>query len=151
MEQTQSPENLVALSPRVPSRAYFQTALGCFQIYTLKQVDDDYASEELVYESSAYSGAPGHVNKPGDVALVGLGPIPPGDWHVGLPHNHGKLGPLCFRLRPGVNTDVHRRSEFFIHGDNRDLNQSASSGCIILSRTGRAAMVEYRVRHLTVT
>ena len=146
MDKTPSPESSVASSLRVPSHAFFRIASGEFQI----MVAHDDGREELVFETSAYSGAPGHVNQPDDVALVGLGPIPTGDWHVGLPHGHPRLGPLCFRLRPCVNTDPHGRDEFYVHGDNSKLDRSASTGCIVLHRPGREAMQHYRVRHLSV-
>ena len=149
MDRTRSPANSPALlPPATVSRAIFNIASGRFVI--MVPVDDE-VEEALAYESSAYSGAPGHVNQPSDVALAGLGPIPHGDWHVGLPHKHIRLGPLAFRLRPGVNTNVFGRDEFYVHGDNGEMNQSASTGCIVLKRTGREAMQHYRVRHLTVT
>ena len=154
MVQTQSPANSAVSSPpvrRSPSVAHFNIETGRFAIMVEVNHDDepDYAE---AYECAAYSGAPGHVNAPGDVALRGLGPIPPGEWHVGLPHNHARLGPLVFRLRPSVNTEVYGRDEFYIHGDKADgPPRSASTGCIVLHRAAREAMQFYRVRWLTVT
>ena len=85
MEQTQSPANSAVSSPpvrRSPSVAHFNIETGRFAIMVEVNHDDepDYAE---AYECAAYSGAPGHVNAPGDVALRGLGPIPPpesGTW-----------------------------------------------------------------------
>ena len=148
MEQTQLPLNGAVSSRQVPSRAIYRISDGQFLIMVL---DDDPPRERQVAEFEGYSGAPGHVNAPHDTALVGLGPIPAGLWHVGLPHNHARLGPLVFRLRPAVNTEVFGRDEFYIHGDRKlGPSRSASSGCIILNRPGREAMQFYRVRALEV-
>lgn len=36
-------------------------------------------------------------------------------------------------LSPEPGTNAHGRGDFFIHGDNPAMNQSASQGCIIIN------------------
>lgn len=111
-----------------------------------------------------YSGAPGYVNNPRQEGEVAKGPIPVGMWLVGTAVDHPRLGPVSIPLRPyhvrfdektgeaTVVTDSNRlgRSGFYIHGDNAKLNQSASSGCIIMPRGIRDAIVALKVKRLFV-
>lgn len=83
-----------------------------------------------------YSGRKGHVNDPHARFQVGIGPIPPGLYRLCPAYNHPRLGPVAIRLEP-IEADLRGRSGFFIHGDNRKGDQSASSGCIILDRATR--------------
>ena len=130
----------------IPSRAIFNRSDGLFRIMV---TSDDGEAEREVYQARGYAGNGIHRNSPGASHLVGLGPLPAGEYHVGLPHRHPRLGPLAFRLRPHPGNMMFGRSGFYVHGDNGAGN--ASKGCVILAWPHREAMVEYRVRHLTVT
>lgn len=64
------------------------------------------------------------------------GPIPRGVWRIAPATKHPRLGPIALPLQP-FGHDALGRTEFFIHGDNPERNQSASSGCIVLDRDVR--------------
>ena len=131
-----------------PSSMVYDRLSGIWSIYA--EIDDG-GQERVVATGSGYAGAPGHVNRPGSSHLVGLGPVPPGEYHVGLPVKHPRLGPIAFRLRPKPGNVMFGRSGFMIHGDNGKGDRSASRGCIILNRMDREKVRECHVRHLTVT
>lgn len=84
-----------------------------------------------------YSGHPPFVNDVTAQAVVARGPIPVGNYNIGRAFNHVRLGPCVFYLDPWDDNSMHGRSGFFIHGDNEFGNQTASHGCIILSRSIR--------------
>ena len=96
-----------------------------------------------------YSGRGSHVNKGESETILGWGPIPRGVWRVGRPVNHPRLGPKAFPLTP-VGHDAFHRSDFFIHGDNRGANGTASSGCIIAGLAIRAVIEALQIRTLEV-
>lgn len=83
-----------------------------------------------------YSGFGVDRDDPDAEGKAGRGPIPRGVWKIGVPVHHIRLGPLAFPLQP-IGHDAYHRSEFFIHGDNRRGDKSASTGCIILDRPSR--------------
>ena len=81
---------------------------------------------------TCYSGRGEGLNNPRYEDVVSVGPLPCGDYMIGAPQEpQTHLGPLAFPLTPLPSTDMHGRSDFFIHGDNVHLNHSASDGCII--------------------
>ena len=131
-----------------PSSMVYDRLSGVWSIFA--EIDDG-GQERVVASGSGYAGAPGHVNRPGSSHLVGLGPLPPGEYHVGVPIKHPRLGRVAFRLRPAPSNVMFGRSNFWIHGDNGKGDRSASRGCIILNRDGRQTVADCRVRHLTVT
>lgn len=98
---------------------------------------------------AGYSGRGTGLNNPESEGKVGIGPIPRGLWAVGEAYHHPRLGPLAIPLTP--QGEVHGRSEFFIHGDNSRGDFSASSGCIVLSRSTRQWIVDNRPAFLIVT
>jgi hypothetical protein len=97
------------------------------------------------YLGAAYSGAPGFVNDPNAVRLIGLGPIPPGAWSIGVPFDNPKTGPFSIPLTPMVGTETFGRSEFLCHGDNEAMDQTASHGCIIAARPIRVIVATFQV------
>lgn len=109
---------------------------------TLTQVDDDGTRTLL---GPAYSGAPGHVNVAGDVALVAEGPIPLGNWEIGTPFDSPHTGPFSIPLTPAADTETFSRSVFECHGDTPEHNQSASHGCIIAARTIREIVAAFKL------
>ncbi|PZO60398.1 MAG: hypothetical protein DI635_15475, partial [Pseudoxanthomonas suwonensis] len=84
-----------------------------------------------------YAGRGDCLNRPECVSQVGGGPIPPGRWKIGRPYDSKRVGKFALPLTPGEDTATHGRSAFRIHGDNRKLDNSASSGCIVLPRRVR--------------
>lgn len=89
-----------------------------------------------------YSGHGDGLNNPTLEDVPEVGPIPRGFWHIGVPHMSMRVGPYAMSLRPEPGTDVFRRSDFLIHGDNYHHDQSASRGCIVLARALREAIHE---------
>lgn len=89
--------------------------------------------DHRTYLGVGYSGKYPYTNDPDAQHRTGLGPIPRGRWQAGLQRSHSRLGPVTISLGP-VGAQEPHRSGFYIHGDNRRGDRSASSGCIILER-----------------
>lgn len=100
-----------------------------------------------------YAGAPGFVNDPKADHLARRGPLPKGRYLV-IEDKHPRFAVPAFRLVPTAKTDMHGRSGFWIHGDNRHINRSASTGCIVLGLRARldvrAALARGSSRYLEV-
>ena len=93
--------------------------------------------DEVTRIGKGYAGSPPFVNDPSAEALVARGPIPRGSYRCSWAFRHVRLGPVAIFLEPDPSNDMHGRSGFFIHGDNAFGNQTASNGCIVLSRPQR--------------
>ena len=90
---------------------------------------------------TAYSGAPGDVDNPADVAIADHGPIPPGSYTILAPVDDPTVGVYALALIPDVENDEYGRGDFYIHGDLIDgPPMSASHGCIITGRAIRRRM-----------
>lgn len=89
-------------------------------------------------EGIGYSGHPPHVNDADAVNIPDVGPIPPGLYSIGPPHQSDH-GPYTLSLTPHDENEMFGRSGFLCHGDRIDApgKQLASLGCIILSRDCR--------------
>lgn len=111
---------------------------------------DEATAEKASPLGRGYSGHPPYVNKAEAEGLVAAGPIPRGSYRLVGPFNHVRLGPVCFFLDPAKSNVMFGRSGFFIHGDNAMGNQTASHGCIILSRAVRDKIAAMPVRQLVV-
>jgi hypothetical protein len=97
--------------------------------------------------TTGYSGAGIGRNNPGMEAVRNVGPIPRGRYIIGPPVNHPHLGPVALPLMPHGH-DAKKRTEFFIHGDNR--THDASQGCIILDRNARLQVANGKDKALMV-
>jgi len=85
-----------------------------------------------------YSGNGQGVNNPDMERVHNVGPIPRGIWSISsFLNDPGGKGPCVARLSPEGDTDTFGRGGFMIHGDNREVDKSASHGCIILARSLR--------------
>ena len=131
---------------RIPALAVYNRARGIFRIL----VEFQPGEEREVYRCVGYAGRGVGLNAPGASGIAGLGPLPAGDYVVGRPVDHPRLGPLAFPLVPDRGNMMFGRSGFMIHGDNRKGDRSASSGCIILDRPHREALLEFGVKSLLV-
>lgn len=92
-----------------------------------------------------YSGCGEGKNNPALEAVVDIGPIPRGWYHVSGPEcvdAPGPHGPYVLRLTPASGTNTHGRSGFLIHGDSNEHPGAASHGCIVLPRDVRGWIVE---------
>jgi hypothetical protein len=97
-----------------------------------------------------YSGIDDGLNNHADENMPNLGPIPVGTYNIGDAFTHSECGPVSMRLEPDQNTDTFGRSGFLIHGDNQQMNHTASHGCIILPRIVRAAIASSKDKALVV-
>jgi hypothetical protein len=87
---------------------------------------------------TGYSGRGGGLNNPAADGVADVGPIPAGSWIIGdFFDDPGGKGPVVCHLTPAPGTDDLGRSGFMIHGDNQEMNHTASEGCIILPRAIR--------------
>jgi len=86
-----------------------------------------------------YAGHGQGYNNPKLEMVHNLGPIPKGVWEIGIWFDDHHLGVCVAALRP-TDQEVYGRGGFFIHGDNKLMNNTASDGCIILSRQLREAI-----------
>ncbi len=91
------------------------------------------------FHDKGYSGHGEGLNNPKLEMVHNLGPIPKGVWEIGHWFDDKHLGPCVVALRP-VSQNTFGRGGFFIHGDNKLMNHSASDGCIILPRYIRQAL-----------
>ena len=83
--------------------------------------------------ATGYAGAPGFVNDPSSDHLSKRGPIPKGYYRLRVVKHPRFAFPAIF-CEPSDANQMFGRSGFYIHGDNRHGNRTASTGCIILSR-----------------
>lgn len=87
-----------------------------------------------------YSGHGDGLNNPSMTNVPDVGPLPPGKYKINKPIQDEHVGVFALPLTPDPSNDMHGRSAFFIHGDNPQLNHTASNGCIILVRPLRDAI-----------
>lgn len=119
----------------------FQQSTGDFGLGQVQDVNNEYFVAVAYVLERGYSGRGVHLNRPDAQQLVGQGPIPRGTWIIQKARYHDRLGPVSIPLAPLDGRDTFGRSGFYIHGDNRRGDKSASSGCIILSRAMRDMIV----------
>jgi len=99
-----------------------------------------------------YSGNGADLDNPAGQGDRGHRPIPQGMWRIGeFFDDLGGKGPIVAHLTPVDEADALGRSGFMIHGDNRQLNHTASDGCIILSHDLRAMIAASSDRLLLVS
>jgi len=85
--------------------------------------------------ADGYSGRAQGLDNPEMEAVISTGPIPTGIYTLGDVND--EKGPYTIRLIPASANDMHGRSGFLIHGDNKEVNHTASEGCIIMPRLAR--------------
>lgn len=109
-----------------------------------------YDRGQALHQVSAYAGRGDGLNNPDAECVQGIGPLPVGAYRVGRAQAHPRLGPRAFPLTPCAFTGTCGRSGFFIHGDNRRGDRSASHGCIIAPPDFRKKIAELRPTVLIV-
>lgn len=108
-----------------------------------------YAPDGALVEAG-YSGSPPFVNRPRAEGVKNQGPIPTGTYDIGDAFDHDTLGPCSMPLEPDPDNEMYGRDGFYIHGDTQEMNQTASTGCIILSRPTRDMIAASPVHVLEV-
>lgn len=85
-------------------------------------------------EGTGYSGFGIGLNNGALEAEHDLGPIPRGEYLIVEWFDHYEdKGPTVARLEP-IGHNAHGRTGFLVHGDNEQMNHTASHGCIIAPR-----------------
>lgn len=97
-----------------------------------------------------YSGAGNGKDNPKWQQIEDVGPIPAGVYRIGDPIDHAKLGDYALPLTPDAANQMFGRRDFFIHGDSIVDPGHASTGCIVLPRQYREAIVTSGDRGLEV-
>lgn len=87
-----------------------------------------------------YSGHSEGLNNPSMCNVRDVGPLPQGTYTIGQAHDSEHVGKFALPLAPDSANVMFGRSAFYIHGDNPQLNHTASDGCIILVRPLREAI-----------
>ena len=81
-----------------------------------------------------YSGHGDGLNNPQLQDLVMVGPIPQGSWEVVEIASDLKTGPVTWFLEwmaPIWSYPGRDKGSFRVHGDNAEVNHTASDGCVI--------------------
>jgi hypothetical protein len=84
------------------------------------------------FRVTCYSGNGVGLNNPSLQWKEGIGPIPEGDYLIGWLQDGGKMGPNVLPLIPAPTNQMFGRSGFFGHGDNEQMDHTASDGCIVI-------------------
>jgi Protein of unknown function (DUF2778) len=88
--------------------------------------------------ATGYSGHAEGLNNPASQNVAMVGPCPQGIYSIGHAQTHPHLGPVAMELQPAAGNEMFGRSGFFIHGDNQQMDHTASDGCLIFDRDTRA-------------
>ena len=107
--------------------------------WTYKQSTGEMSLNGEVF-AIGYSGKGIGKNNPVMQYEKGIGPVPEGKYNLSEAFYHPHKGPVCIRLHPVSQAQMHGRSGFLIHGDSRAHPGEASEGCIILNKTTRLAI-----------
>ena len=84
-----------------------------------------------------YSGFGEGKNNPAMESVPDVGPIPRGEYQVGVPHDTESHGPFVMSLTPMPANEMFGRAGFLMHGDSVHAPGTASKGCIIMPRAVR--------------
>jgi hypothetical protein len=95
-----------------------------------------------VHIATCYAGGncgenPEGVNNHAMQNVPSIGPLPCGKYRLGEVLQNSHLGPFAIPLIPFPENEMFGRSGFFFHGDTKEMNHSASKGCIIGARSVR--------------
>ena len=97
-----------------------------------------------------YSGLGEGKNNPRMIQVVGVGPIPPGNYTIGPAFTSPQSGPITMRLTPEEGTEVYGRSGFEMHGDSKEHPGQASHGCTVMPPWARKRVAAAEDRELLV-
>jgi hypothetical protein len=80
-----------------------------------------------------YAGHGEGLNNSNFCNVPDVGPLPTGKYTIGPHQDNPHVGLFAMRLTPDPANQMFGRAGFFIHGDNPEMNHTASDGCIILA------------------
>ena len=118
--------------------------------WTYKQTTGEMENPEGDVIEVGYAGFPPFVNRPRAEPLEDRGPLPSGLYTIEAAVDHPNLGPCSLPLTPDAENEMYGRSGFYVHGDSASMDETASKGCIILSRAARDQIAASDIRMLTV-
>nr|QJB20751.1 MAG: hypothetical protein [Microvirus sp.] len=85
--------------------------------------------------ATGYAGAGIGVNVPRCQHIRSVGPLPRGHYKMAVV-DHPRFAAPAIRLTQETG-ETFGRSGFWVHGDNRHLNRTASTGCIVINLLAR--------------
>ena len=88
--------------------------------------------------ADGYSGRGADLDNPVAENVKNEGPIPVGIYALGTVDQ--EKGPFTIHLKPDPGNQMFGRSGFLVHGDNKEVNHTASEGCVIMPRLARIEM-----------
>jgi hypothetical protein len=77
------------------------------------------------------------LNDPDLSHVPNVGPLPAGRYFIGHFEDRPIVGKFAAPLTPSPKNEMFGRSGFFIHGDNPEMNFTASDGCMVFAHTIR--------------
>ena len=98
-----------------------------------------------------YSGHGEGLNNPSMCNVHDVGPLPQGKYSIGPAADNPHVGLFAMRLTPDPSNEMFGRAGFFLHGDNPQMNHTASDGCIILANPIRRDIAGSGDNQLVVT
>jgi hypothetical protein len=110
--------------------------------WTYKQSTGELLDPTGQHIANGYAGGncgenPEGVNNHMLQAMKSVGPLPVGKYTLGEVVAESHLGPYAIPLIPYKENQMFGRGGFYMHGDNSNMDRSASEGCIIMPRIVR--------------
>lgn len=101
---------------------------------------------------TGYAGHGAGKNNPAMQSVHNVGPLPEGFYTIGAVEavGPGMTGKYVLPLTPDPKNAMFGRSGFFMHGDNPQMNFTASDGCMVFGFTSRLKVATSTDRELQV-
>jgi hypothetical protein len=105
--------------------------------WTFQITSGTWLNQNNIPVGKGYAGHGDGLNNPAMCNVPDVGPLPQGRYTIGQPIQDNCVGIYALPLTPDPANQMFGRFGFYIHGDNPELNHTASDGCIILPRAVR--------------
>lgn len=102
------------------------------------------------YVATGYAGFGEGKNNPALEQVHNVGPLPKGNYTIGMARDTHDHGPCVLPLTPDPKNEMYGRAGFLIHGDSIPNPGTASHGCMIFARPVRNKISESEDRELQV-
>jgi len=107
-------------------------------MWTYEQETGLLRDASMAWIARGYSGAePDGKNNPALQNVPKVGPIPRGEYQIGVPYDSAHTGKYTMSLTPAPANEMFGRDDFRMHGDSIEHPGTASEGCIIMPRPVR--------------